>query len=90
MRQKRTVRSSLLEPNAADHPLYWTNWPKNNERRHCCEYFEVLLPDGAQKHGLVDDIEVDSAGLVHAFDEPGLGAKIDFDRIEAKRTAVLC
>ena len=54
-----------------------------------CEYFEVLLPDGAQKHGLVDDIEVDSAGLVHAFDEPGLGAKIDFDRIEAKRTAVL-
>ena len=54
-----------------------------------CEYFEVLLPDGAQKHGLVDDIEVDSAGLVHAFDEPGLGAKIDFDRIEAKQTAVL-
>lgn len=54
-----------------------------------CEYFEVLLPDGAQKHGLVEDIEVDSAGLVHAFDEPGLGAKIDFDRIEAKRTAVL-
>lgn len=54
-----------------------------------CEYFEVLLPDGAQKHGLVEDIEVDSDGLVHAFDEPGLGAKIDFDRIEAKRTAVL-
>ena len=54
-----------------------------------CEYFEVLLPDGAQKHGLVEDIEVDSHGLVHAFDEPGLGAAIDFEMIEAKQTAVL-
>ena len=54
-----------------------------------CEYFEVLLPDGAQKHGLVEDIEVDANGLVHAFDEPGLGAKIDFERIEANQTAVL-
>ena len=54
-----------------------------------CEYFEVLLPDGAQKHGLVEDIEVDSDGLVHAFNEPGLGAKIDFEMIEAKKTAVL-
>ena len=24
-----------------------------------CEFFEVLLPDGAQKYGLVQDIEVD-------------------------------
>ena len=24
------------------------------------EYFEVLLPDGAQKYGLVEDIEVDA------------------------------
>jgi L-alanine-DL-glutamate epimerase-like enolase superfamily enzyme len=54
-----------------------------------CEFFEVLLPAGAQKYGLVRDIEVDRQGLVHAFDEPGLGADIDFALIERKKVAVL-
>ncbi len=54
-----------------------------------CEYFEVLLPDGAQKYGLVTDIEVDAHGLVHAIDEPGLGAEIDFDLIKRKQIAIL-
>ncbi|MCH8102533.1 MAG: mandelate racemase [Chloroflexi bacterium] len=54
-----------------------------------CEFFEVLLPSGAQKYGLVEDIEVDGDGLVHAFEEPGLGAKIDFDLIEHNKVAVL-
>lgn len=50
-----------------------------------CEYFEVLLPDAANKFGLLTDIEVDRAGLVHAPTAPGLGAAIDLERIE--RTA---
>ncbi len=54
-----------------------------------CEFFEVLLPPEAQKYGLVEDIEVDSSGRVYAPTEPGLGAKIDFDLIERKKTAVL-
>lgn len=54
-----------------------------------CEYFEVLLPAAAQKHGLVEDIEVDSNGLVHALDEPGLGAQIDFDLIQNNKVALL-
>lgn len=54
-----------------------------------CEFFEVLLPDGAQKYGLVTDIEVDGKGLVHAPMKPGLGAEIDFDLIRRKQTAVL-
>jgi L-alanine-DL-glutamate epimerase-like enolase superfamily enzyme len=54
-----------------------------------CEYFEVLLPDGAQKYGLVEDIEVDAKGLVHAPTKPGLGAEIDFDLIRRKQLAVL-
>ena len=53
------------------------------------EFFEVLLPGGAQKYGLIDDIEPDAQGYVHAPTEPGLGAKIDFDLIERKRIAVL-
>lgn len=54
-----------------------------------CEYFEVLLPAAAQKHGLVEDIDIDADGLVHAFNEPGLGAKIDFDLIEKNKIAQL-
>jgi L-alanine-DL-glutamate epimerase-like enolase superfamily enzyme len=54
-----------------------------------CEFFEVLLPAAAQKYGLVDDIEVDGRGLVHAMNGPGLGAHIDFALIERQKTAVL-
>jgi L-alanine-DL-glutamate epimerase-like enolase superfamily enzyme len=54
-----------------------------------CEFFEVLLPDEVNKFGLVEDITVDSKGLVHAPTGPGLGAKIDFDRIKHGTTAVL-
>jgi L-alanine-DL-glutamate epimerase-like enolase superfamily enzyme len=53
-----------------------------------CEYFEVLLPDAANKFGLVKDIEVDRAGLVHAPSAPGLGVEIDFDRIKRNTQAV--
>lgn len=52
-------------------------------------FFEVLLPDGAQKYGLAKDIEPDAGGFVHAPTEPGLGAAIDFDLIERKKVAVL-
>src|SRR5437588_9217777 len=54
-----------------------------------CEFFEVLLPAGAQKYGLVEDIEVDSNGLVHAMGEAGLGAHIDFDLVERNKVGVL-
>lgn len=53
------------------------------------EMFEVLLPAGAQKYGVVDDIEVDGDGLVHAPTGPGLGARIDFELIEHNEVAVL-
>lgn len=52
-------------------------------------YFEVLLPDGAHKYGLVRDIAPDAQGLVHAPTEPGLGYEIDFDLIRRKQVAVL-
>ncbi|MFC4278096.1 enolase C-terminal domain-like protein [Achromobacter aloeverae] len=53
------------------------------------EYFEVLLPGGAQKYGMAEDIEPDADGYVHAPQAPGLGASIDFELIERKRIAVL-
>jgi len=54
-----------------------------------CGYFEVLLPPESQKYGLVEDIEVDKDGLVHALEGPGLGAEIDFGLIEKKKVAVI-
>jgi L-alanine-DL-glutamate epimerase-like enolase superfamily enzyme len=53
------------------------------------EFFEVLLPAESQKYGLIQDIEIDSEGFVHAPVEPGLGAVIDFDLIKRKTVAVL-
>jgi L-alanine-DL-glutamate epimerase-like enolase superfamily enzyme len=56
-----------------------------------CEYFEVILPDSTQKYGLIEDIKVEKGGIIHIapFDRPGLGAQIDFDLIERKKTGVL-
>jgi L-alanine-DL-glutamate epimerase-like enolase superfamily enzyme len=53
------------------------------------EYFEILLPDATQKYGLVEDLAPGRDGLVRPPDGPGLGAKIDFELIERKQTAVL-
>jgi L-alanine-DL-glutamate epimerase-like enolase superfamily enzyme len=53
------------------------------------EFFEVILPDAAQKYGLLQDLEVGSDGLVHVPQGPGLGAAIDFDLIAKKTLAVL-
>jgi len=50
---------------------------------------EVLLPDGAQKYGLEQDIVVGRDGMVHVPHGPGLGAAIDFKLIERKKVAVL-
>lgn len=47
------------------------------------EFFEVLLPAGAQKYGLNPDIEIVD-GHVHGIDRPGLGADIDFELIKSK------
>jgi L-alanine-DL-glutamate epimerase-like enolase superfamily enzyme len=54
-------------------------------------YFEVLLPDGAQKFGLVRDIEVEPDGTVaiDAFERPGVGAEIDWDLVRANTIGVL-
>jgi len=49
----------------------------------------VLLPAGAQKYGMLEDIEVDGKGLVHVPNRPGLGGEIDFALIERKKLAVL-
>ncbi len=52
-------------------------------------YFEVLLPHGAHKYGLVEDIEIGKDGLARCPQVPGIGGAIDSDLIERKRLAYL-
>jgi L-alanine-DL-glutamate epimerase-like enolase superfamily enzyme len=54
-----------------------------------CELFEVLLPEEAQKHGLVHDLEIDKDGFIQVPDDPGIGAEIDFELIERNKIAEL-
>ena len=52
-------------------------------------WFEVLLPHGAHKYGLTDDITIGKDGLAHCPQAPGIGAAIDFDLIKRKQIAQL-
>lgn len=55
-----------------------------------CDWFEVLLPHGAQKYGLVRDLDIDADGMMALpGDGPGLGAAIDFDLIRSNTLDVL-
>ena len=47
-------------------------------------YFEVLLPHGAHKYGLLNDIQIGKDGLAHCPQVPGIGAEVDFDLIKRK------
>jgi L-alanine-DL-glutamate epimerase-like enolase superfamily enzyme len=60
----------------------------------CCSipnttFFEVLLPEGAQKYGLINDLEIGSDGMVHCPDAPGVGADIDLELVKRRRLATL-
>jgi L-alanine-DL-glutamate epimerase-like enolase superfamily enzyme len=52
-------------------------------------FFEVLLPHGAHKYALLEDIEIGKDGLARCPPVPGIGAQIDFDLIKRKQTAHL-
>lgn len=54
-----------------------------------CEFYEVFPCTGANKYALVEDIEVDSQGLVHAPTQPGLGFEIDWDLVHREHVATL-
>ena len=53
------------------------------------DYYEVYPSSGANKYGLVEDIEVDDQGMVYAPTEPGLGYEIDWDLVEREKVQVV-
>ena len=54
-----------------------------------CDYYEVFPAHGANKYGLVEDIEVDDQGLVYAPEKPGLGYEIDWALVEREKVQVV-
>ncbi len=54
-----------------------------------CQFLEVLLPDDLQKHGVLNEIELDEDGCAHAYNAPGLGIQLDYDLIERNKVADL-
>jgi len=52
-------------------------------------FFEVLLPHGAHKYGVGNEIQIGKDGLAHCPQTPGIGAEIDFALIKRKQLAVL-
>ncbi|RMF89509.1 MAG: mandelate racemase [Nitrospinota bacterium] len=54
-----------------------------------CDYYEVFPASGANKYGLVQDIEVDDKGMVYAPEGPGLGYEIDWDLVRRDTIQVL-
>ncbi len=54
-----------------------------------CDYYEVFPSHGANKFGLVEDIEVDDQGWVYAPTQPGLGYEIDWDLVKRETVQVV-
>ena len=54
-----------------------------------CDYYELFPANGANKYALVEDIEVDEQGMVHAPEKPGLGYEIDWELVEREKIHVL-
>ena len=54
-----------------------------------CDYYEVFPAHGANKYGLVQDIEVDDQGMVYAPEKPGLGYEIDWELVEREKVQVV-
>jgi L-alanine-DL-glutamate epimerase-like enolase superfamily enzyme len=52
-------------------------------------FMEVLLPHEAWWHGLVEEIQIDPDGYVHAPTKPGLGYEVDLELVERQKIAVL-
>ena len=53
-----------------------------------CEFYEFFPATGANRYGLVEDVKVDTGGMVHAPTEPGLGSPIDWDLVAQRRVGV--
>src|SRR5438445_11331237 len=48
-----------------------------------CKYFEFPMPMGGYGAGMVDEIELRTAGLVSVPSKPGLGVGVDWERRDA-------
>ena len=85
-----SVELALAEP--ASHRLEYRIVTPEGTELTINQEAEIVLDDldgSIRLVGIAQDIKIDSAGLVHAPTEPGLGAQIDFDLIRSKKIGVL-
>ena len=53
-----------------------------------CQFYEMFPPNGENQFGVIDDIQVDDWGFVHAPTNPGLGIKINWELINALKVDI--
>ncbi|HCG91541.1 MAG TPA: mandelate racemase [Dehalococcoidia bacterium] len=53
------------------------------------DFYEVFPSTGANKFGLIEDVEVNAEGMVLAPTKPGLSYDIDWDLVKSKQTDVI-
>lgn len=51
--------------------------------------YKVFPASGANKFGLVEDVEVDDQGLIYAPEKPGLGYEIDWELVQRETVQVV-
>jgi L-alanine-DL-glutamate epimerase-like enolase superfamily enzyme len=47
-----------------------------------CEYFEYFIPEDVFRFPMKDQLAIDSNGVIHVPDKPGLGVELDWDAID--------
>lgn len=47
-----------------------------------CEYFELFAPDDVFRFPLKEPLPIDSDGMIHVPQKPGLGVELDWDAID--------
>ncbi len=52
-----------------------------------CEYFELFVPDEEFVFPMKGRLPVDTNGLIHVSDAPGIGAEVDWDMVDRHCTA---
>ena len=53
-----------------------------------CQFYEMFPPNGENQFGLIDDIQVDENGLVHAPETAGLGINIDWELLNSMKVDI--
>lgn len=55
-----------------------------------CKYFEYFVPEDHYRLPMKGDLPIDSEGMIHAPNAPGIGAELDWELIQASCRSYCC